>query len=84
MVRITLLAGTDRNAVSLITTDPFAWPTSYTVIFDDVSNAIMNPAGGFSDAGTLVVIYAKYLTSTQVYNNLSARRSTDDGTTWGR
>lgn len=77
------VSGTDREGVQVVSTNNIVtFPTSYTTVFSDGSNATHNPAGGYTPTGRYVVIYGRYSATTGTYNALVSRYSDDNGTTW--
>lgn len=78
------VAGTDRDGVQIVSTDDAkSWPSAYSTVFTDATNAYHVPYGGYTPAGTLVVGCGRYNATTGTYLDLVVRRSTDDGQTWG-
>jgi hypothetical protein len=76
--------GSDRDGIQLISTDDATtWALPYSTVFTDATNAYHVPYGGYTPAGTLVVLVSKYNATTGVYASLVALRSLDGGTTWG-
>jgi hypothetical protein len=78
------IAGSDREGVQIVSTDDaVSWPSGYTTVFTDASNAYHVPYGGYSPAGTLIVGCGKYSQTTGAYVDLVIRRSTNNAQTWG-